>query len=245
MNIFYVFLFQPIFNLLVFLYNIVPGGDMGIAIILLTVIIKLALWPLMSSSLKSQKAMQELQPKLDALKIEYKDDKEGLSKAMMALYQEEKVNPLASCLPIVIQLPVLIALYRVLFHGFDATALNQLYPFIHNPGSIHTMFLGFINLGQKNIWLAILAGILQFFQTRMMIMRQPPKQVAKSEGAKDESMLASMNKSMMYMMPIMTVLIGIKLPGGLTLYWVTVTVFSIVQQWWVFNQKQKKEVVKK
>ncbi len=214
---------------------------MGIAIILLTVIIKLALWPLMSSSLKSQKAMQELQPKLDALKKEFVDDKEGLSKAMMTLYQEEKVNPLASCLPVVIQLPVLIALYRVLFHGFDASALGQLYPFVHNPGTIHTLFLGLIDLGKANIALALIAGILQFFQTRMLMQRQPPKQVAKSEGAQDESMLASMNKSMMYMMPIMTVIIGIKLPGGLTLYWVTVTVFSIVQQWWVFNQKQKKE----
>lgn len=245
MNIFYVFLFQPIFNLLVWLYNLVPGGDMGIAIILLTIIIKLLLWPLMSSSLKSQKAMQSLQPKLDALKIEYKDDKEGLSKAMMALYQTEKVNPLASCLPIVIQLPVLIALYRVLFHGFDVSALNQLYPFVHNPGQIHTMFLGLIDLGKTNIWLAVIAGVLQFFQTRMMITRQPPKQVAKKEGAQDESMLASMNKSMMYMMPVMTVLIGIKLPGGLTLYWVTVTVFSIVQQWWVFQQKEKGEKVEK
>lgn len=239
MNIFFVFLFQPIFNLLIFLYDIIPGADIGFAIISLTILIKLALWPLMSSSLKSQKAMQELQPKLDELKKVHGDNKEALSKAMMELYQQEKVNPLASCLPIIIQLPVLIALYRVLFHGFDGTALNQLYPFIHNPGHINTIFLGIIDLGKVNIALAVLAGVLQFFQTRMLMQRQPPKQVAKSEGAKDESMLASMNKSMMYMMPIMTILIGIKLPGGLTLYWVTVTVFSIVQQWWVFNQKEK------
>ena len=245
MNIFYTFLFQPIFNLLVLLYNLVPGGDMGIAIILLTIIIKLLLWPLMSSSLKSQKAMQTLQPKLDALKVEYKDDKEGLSKAMMALYQDEKVNPLASCLPILIQLPVLIALYQVLFQGFDTNALNQLYPFIHNPGSIRTFFLGFLDLEKTNVWLAVIAGVLQFYQTRMMIMKQPPKQVVKKEGAQDESMLASMNKSMMYMMPIMTVVIGIKLPGGLTLYWVTVTIVSIVQQWWIFKQKDKGEKVEK
>jgi YidC/Oxa1 family membrane protein insertase len=239
MNIFYTFLFQPIFNLLVFLYNLVPGGDLGIAIILLTIIIKILLWPLMSSSLKSQKVMQELQPKLDALKAEHGTDKEALSKAMMKLYQDEKVNPLASCLPIIIQLPVLIALYNVLFQGFNAAALNQLYPFIHNPGTIHTLFLGFLDLGKANIGLAVLAGVLQFFQTRMLMQRQPPKQVAKKEGSQDESMLASMNKSMMYMMPIMTVLIGVKLPGGLTLYWVVVTVFSIAQQWWVFQEKEK------
>ncbi len=239
MNIFYTLLLQPIFNLLVFLYNIIPGADIGFAIIALTILIKLALWPLMSSSLTSQKAMQELQPKLEALKAEFKDDKEGLSKAMMKLYQDEKVNPLASCLPILVQLPVLIALYQVLFHGFDSGVLNQLYPFIHNPGEINTFFLGLTDLEKNNTWMAVLAGILQFFQTRMLMQRQPPKQVAKTEGAIDESMLASMNKSMMYMMPVMTVVIGMQLPGGLTLYWVTVTLFSIAQQWWVFKGKAR------
>ena len=124
--------------------------------------------------------MQGLQPKLDALKVEYKDDKEGLSKAMMKLYQDEKVNPLASCLPILVQLPVLIALYQVLFHGFDVTALNQLYSFIQNPGDINTIFLGLIDLEKNNLWLAVLAGVLQFFQTRMLMQRQPPKAVAKT-----------------------------------------------------------------
>lgn len=241
MNIFYTFLIQPIFNLLVFLYNLIPGGDMGVAIILLTIIIKIVLWPLMSSSLKSQKAMQQLQPKLDALKAEHKDDKEALSKAMMKLYQDEKVNPLASCLPILIQLPVLIALYQVLFHGFNDTAMNQLYPFIHRPENIHTLFFGFLDLSKVNIVLAVLAGVLQFFQTRMMMQQQPPRQVVKSEGAQDESMLASMNKSMMYMMPIMTIVIGVKLPGGLTLYWVVVTIVSILQQWLVFRGNKNVE----
>lgn len=240
MNIFRTVLFQPIFNLLIFLYNTIPGADIGFSIIALTVIIKLILWPLMSSSLKSQKAMQELQPKLDALKVQYKDDKEGLAKAMMELYKEEKVNPLASCLPILIQLPILIALYRVLYNGFNGSVLNQLYPFIHNPGNINTVFIGLVDLAKPNLWMAVISGVLQFFQTRMLMQRQPPKQVKGTEGAKDESMLASMNKSMMYFMPVMTVLIGMKLPGGLTLYWVTVNVFSILQQMWVFSRKDKK-----
>ena len=239
MSLFHTFLFQPIFNLLIFLYNILPGSDIGFAIIALTVIIKLILWPLISSSLKSQKAMQQLQPKLDALKKEHGDNKEALSKAMMALYQEEKVNPLASCLPVVIQLPVLIALYRVLYHGFDGSTIDQLYTFVQNPGHINTLFLGLIDLHKPTIWLAVLAGVLQFFQTRMLMQRQPPKPVQGTEAAKDETLLASMNKSMMYFMPVVTVVIGAKLPGGLTLYWVTVTVFSIVQQWWVFKGKAR------
>lgn len=240
-NIFHVVLFQPIFNLLVFLYNVIPGADIGFAIIVLTILIKLLLWPLMSTSLKSQKMLQELQPKLDELKELHKDNKEALSKSMMELYQKEKVNPLSSCLPILIQLPILIALYQVLFHGFDTASLDQLYSFVQNPGHINTIFLGIVDLSKPNLILAVLSGILQFGQTRMMITKKPPKQVAKTEGAKDESMLASMNKSMLYFMPIVTVVIGASLPGGLTLYWVVVNAVSILQQTYVFS-KQKKSI---
>ncbi len=235
-NLFHTVLYLPIFNLLVFLYDILPGADVGFAIIALTVLIKMMLWPFMSSSLRSQKALQELQPKIDALKEKHADNKEALAKAMMELYQTEKVNPLASCLPIIIQLPILIALYRVLLGGFGTETLNQLYPFIHNPEMINTVFLHTIDLSHKSTYLAILAGYFQFMQTRMLISRRPPKQVAGKKGALDETMLASMNKSMLMFMPVMTVVIGTNLPGGLTLYWVTVNIVSILQQQFVFSK---------
>jgi YidC/Oxa1 family membrane protein insertase len=245
MNIFQLVLVQPLFNLLVFLYDAISGSDMGVAIILLTLIIKLILWPFMNSSLKSQKAMQEIQPKIEELKKTHKDNKEALAKAMMTLYQQEKVNPLSSCLPLLIQFPILIALYQVLLKGFDPTALEMLYTFVPNPGEIHKFFLGFLDLSVPSIWLAVLAGIFQFFQTKMLMSKSPPKQVAGTSGAKDETMLASMNKSMLYFMPVMTVVIGVSLPGGLALYWVTVTVFSIVQQAVVFRKKSGKVAVAK
>ncbi len=209
---------------------------MGFAIIFLTVIVKLILWPFMNSSLKSQKALQELQPKIEELKQKHKDDKEGLAKATMELYKNEKVNPLSSCLPLLIQFPILIALYRVLLQGFNPDALNQLYPFISNPGEIDKMFLGFLDLSLASVSLAVLAGVLQFFQTRMLMNKRPPKTVQGTPGAKDESMLAAMNKSMLYFMPAVTILIGAQLPGGLTLYWVTVTIVSIIQQMVVFRK---------
>ena len=237
MGFFHTYLYQPIFNLLVFFYNILPGADVGFAIILLTIVIKLFLWPFMNKSLKSQKALQQIQPKIEELKQKHKDDKEALAKAMMELYQQEKVNPLSSCLPVIIQLPILIALYRVLLDGFGSEQLSNLYPFVANPEVINHFFLGFIDLSKVNIYLAVLAGGLQFWQTKMMVGKQPPKEVRGKEGAKDETMLASMNKSMMYFMPVITVVIGASLPGGLTLYWVTVTVVSIVQQVIVFNRK--------
>ncbi len=240
MNIFHEGLYRPLFNLLIWLYDVIPGAELGFAIIALTLIVKLALWPLTHASLKSQKALQDLQPKLDALKAEHKDDKEKLAKAMMELYSSEKVNPLSSCLPILVQIPILIALYRVLSAGLHVESLSDLYGFVHNPGTINQMFLGIIDLGQRNIPLAVISGICQFFQTRMLIARRPPKQVRGAPGAKDEEMLTSMNQSMMYMMPVMTTVIGASLPGGLTLYWVAINLISIAQQYLVFHHKAKK-----
>lgn len=240
MNIFHEGLYRPLFNLLIWLYDVIPGSDIGFAIIALTLVVKLALWPLTHASLKSQKALQDLQPKLDALKEEHKDDKEKLAKAMMELYASEKVNPLSSCLPILVQIPILIALYRVLSAGLHAESLSALYGFVHNPGSINAMFLGFVNLESRNIPLAVISGVCQFFQTRMLIARRPPKQVRGTPGAKDEEMLTSMNQSMMYMMPVMTSVIGASLPGGLTLYWVAINLISIAQQYLVFHHKAKK-----
>lgn len=239
---FHTLLSVPIFNLLVFLYEILPGGDVGFAIIALTVIIKMILWPFMSQSLKSQKVLQELQPKIDELKEKHKDNKEALAKGMMELYQHEKVNPLSSCLPLLIQLPILIALYRVLLGGFGPATMSQLYDFIPNPGIINHVFLGVINLSQKSLYLAILAGYFQFMQTRMLVSRKPPKQVAGKKGALDETMLASMNKSMLMFMPVITVVIGASLPGGLTLYWVTINIVSILQQQFVFSKVKTQKI---
>src|SRR3989338_5853381 len=136
MNVFYESLYRPLFNLLIWLYDVIPGADIGFAIIALTVIVKLILWPLTNASLKSQKALQDLQPKLDALKEEHKGDKDKLAKAMMELYSKEKVNPLSSCLPILVQIPILIALYQVLSAGLKAESLSALYGFVQNPGTI-------------------------------------------------------------------------------------------------------------
>jgi YidC/Oxa1 family membrane protein insertase len=239
MSLFHEVLYRPLFNLLIWLYDVIPGADIGFAIIALTVVVKLALWPLTSASLKSQKALQDLQPKLDELKEQHGDDKEKLAKAMMDLYAKEKVNPLSSCLPILVQIPILIALYQVLSAGLHVESLSALYAFVQNPGSIDEMFLGIVNLGERSVPLALFAGASQFWQTKMLIARRPPKQVRGKPGSKDEEMLASMNQTMLYVMPVMTTVIGFSLPGGLTLYWVAINVISIIQQYVVFRHGAK------
>ncbi|MEA3449836.1 MAG: YidC/Oxa1 family membrane protein insertase [Patescibacteria group bacterium] len=228
--------YQPILNLLVFLYNTVPGNDLGIAIIILTIIIKLLLFPLSKTAITSQKALQELQPKLEELKVKYKDKREEMSKAMMKLYKENKVNPLSSCLPLLIQLPFLWAVFRVFRNGFENGSLDLVYSFISRPESINYISLGFIDLSVRNIPIALLAGAAQFWQTKMMMAKKPQ---IKSPGAKDENMMAIMNKQMMYFMPVLTIIIGIQFPGGLALYWLITTILTGVQQYYLFNQEKK------
>jgi len=239
---FHTILYQPLFNLLIWLYNTIPGHDLGFAIIAISLLIRIVLWPLSRVSLKSQKSLQDLQPKLDALKEQFKDDKEGLAKAMMALYKEEKVNPMSSCLPLIIQLPILWALYRVLQDGMSMDGLVNLYSFVARPESINLSFLGFINLAEPHIVMAVIAGILQFVQTKMLMAKRPPKKIRKESGARDEDMMAQMNTSMLYFMPVMTVVIGASLPGGLTLYWVIMNVFAIIQQFLTFKKKKVEAV---
>jgi len=223
------------YNLLVWLYNVVPFHDIGIAIIVLTIVIKGVLWPLTGKALKSQRMLQALQPKIDALRKECGQDKERLAKEMMTLYKNEKVNPASSCLPLLIQLPILIALYRVLLVGLNNGDTYQLYAFVMDPGTINEVSLGFINLANANIVLAFLAGAAQYVQAKMLQAGKPPKEVQGTVAAKDEDLAASMNKSMLYVMPVVTVVIGVSLPGGLALYWLVVTLLSILQQYFVFR----------
>jgi len=233
-HLFTIIFYQPILNLLVFLYDTISFHDLGVAIILLTVIIKLVFWPLGRQAIKSQKSLQDLQPKLEELKKKYADNKAELSRATMDLYKENKVNPFSSCLPLLIQLPFLFAVYRV-FRAGIANDLSLVYSFIYKPEVINTMSFGFLNLAKPSIYLAILAGLAQFWQAKMLSTKKP---AVKTPGSKDESMTAIMNKQMLYFMPALTVFIGISLPGGLTLYWFIITLLTALQQ--VFTLHHKK-----
>jgi YidC/Oxa1 family membrane protein insertase len=230
-------LYKPVLNFLVFLHNVVPGHDIGLAIIILTILIKLILLPLTAKSIKSQKALQDIQPKVEALKAKYKDDKQKLAAETMALYKEQKVNPFSSCLPLLIQFPLLIAVYQAFNTGLTSTDLAPyIYPFVSLPEHLNTISLGFIDLSKTSLPLAILAGAAQYLQTAMLNTKKP---AAKSEASKDEAMLSSVNKSMLYFMPFLTVIIGMSLPGGLTLYWFLMTALTALQQVFIFKKKKE------
>lgn len=226
-------LYQPILNLTVGLYDFL-FHDFGLAIVALVVIVRGALWPLTHRSLQSQKAMMDLQPKIKAVQEKFKDDKEEQAKAMMALYAENKVSPFSSCLPLLVQLPLFIALYNVLSAGLKSEHLDQLYSFVPNPGLISTMAFGFLDLSKASVAVAVLAAGAQFLQAKMM-QRKDVK--VHAEGSKDEDAMAMMNKQMLYMMPAMTLFIGWKLPAGLTLYWLLTNLAMVAQQKVAFKPK--------
>lgn len=226
-------LYQPLYNILVYVYNIIPGNDIGIAIIVLTILIKIILLPFSKQSIRSQKALQDIQPKVEEMRKKYKDDKEKQAQELMKLYKQEKVNPFSSCLPLLIQLPFFIAVYHVFRNGLTSPeSLDLVYSFIMRPESINPVSFGFFNLAERNIVMAVLAGIAQWFQAKMLTHKKQPA----VPGSSDENAMASMNKQMMYMMPVITVIIGTTLPSGLMLYWLITSLLTIVQQKLIFSK---------
>jgi len=223
-QIFETILTQPLLSLLVFFYNFIPGHDLGVAIILLTVVVRIILFPFSRLSLKSQKAMQEIQPKLEEIKKKYAGNREGQAKAMMNLYKENKVNPFSSCLLLLIQMPILIAVFQVLRVGVVDSSLNL-------------VAFGFLNLSQTNIFLAIVTAVFQYFQMKTLPTAKPAPVFVKKDGAKDENMAAMMNKQMKVMMPFLTLVMGMTLPSGLMLYWLIGLFFSMLEQKLIISVK--------
>ena len=228
-SIFNTILVYPLLNLLVFTYQYVP--DIGFVIIIITVLVRLILLPSFHKSMRHQRELQALQPKMQAIKDKYKDDQEQQAKAMMELYRVHKVNPLSSCLPILIQLPLLLALYRVFIQSLNGQALQGLYSFVPNPGLIEPHFLNLIDLAAKgNYWMAAIAAILQFFQTRMTMNKQ-------SQPSDQTTRLLS--NYMMYFLPALTFMLGVQFPAGMALYWIVTTLFGIGQQYYILRREAK------
>ncbi|HAT73750.1 MAG: Membrane protein insertase, YidC/Oxa1 family [Candidatus Moranbacteria bacterium GW2011_GWF2_36_839] len=232
--------YKPIYNFLIFTYNVIPLHDFGIAIIVVTLVLKFLLIPLSKKQIQSQKKMQEMQPKIKEIQEKHKNDKEKQSRALMEFYKMNKTNPFSGCLPTIFQLIFLIAIYQVLFNISKAGLLvdpKELYSFIPNPGQINQYFLGIIDLSKTininqitikvvpQLILIVLAALAQYVQIKMMT----PKISTQPKGSEPD-ISQIMSKQMMYLGPLLTLFIGIKFPAGLALYWLVSTVFAIIQQ---------------
>lgn len=249
-------LYQPLLNLLILLYLYLPGGDFGVAVIVLTLLIKLALLPSSKKSIQSQKAMEALQPKVKALQEKYKEDRQKQTVELMKLYKEAKVSPASGCLPLLLQLPVLIALYQVFIRGLQPENLTKaLYSFLPQPGAIKASFLGIVDLSRPFMtsiegsqtayyWpvliLALLAALVQFIQTRQLSAK--PKQASLSLGQKDKQadFGKAIQKQMLYVLPVLTVFIIVKFGSIIGLYWLTSSLFALGEHYWVNNKLKMK-----
>ena len=227
-------LYRPILNALVFLYNIIPGHDFGIAIIVLTILIRIILYPLSYKSIKSRQALSVLQPKIKEIQKKYKN-KEEQSRELMKLYKEHNVSPFSGCLPLLVQFPILIALYQVLINVLKPESLSALYSFVKNPGIINALSLGVLDLSKKSPVLAILAGVSQFFYSKLtMKFSSPTPQINAKKGALDIQKI--MGRQMVYFMPILTIFIAWNFPAGLPLYWVVTTLFGLGQEYYLLKK---------
>jgi YidC/Oxa1 family membrane protein insertase len=221
-------LYHPLINALAFLVSIVPGGDVGLAVIILTILVKIILFPLSQKSIESQAQMNILAPELNKIKSSGKS-KEEQAKLTFELYKTHKTNPFSGCLLVLIQIPIIFALYYVFFKGikFDS---GILYSLIHVPEHINMVFLGIIDISKKSLFLAVLAGISQFLQAYFMPQPKNTTAGAGVTGSFAESFTKSMSMQMKYIFPFIIVFIAYRISGAVALYWITSNLFAVAQQ---------------
>ena len=235
-NIWNIILYKPLVNVLAFFIAVIPGGDVGIAVIILTILVKTVLYPLSQRSIENQAKMKLLEPEINRIK-KSGANKEEQAKQTMELYKKHKTNPFSGCLLVLIQIPIIFALYYVFYKGikFDS---GILYSFMHVPTNINMNFLGLIDIGGKSLVLAIMAGVSQFFQAYFM----PKPAVSSSKtGSFQESFAKSMSMQMKYIFPIIVTFIAYSISGAIALYWITSNLFAIGQQ--IHANKKKFSVV--
>ncbi len=229
--IYHELLFRPLFNLLVGTTALLPTHSVGVSILIVTVLVRVILLPpslhQAKQMRKNQAKMGEVKDKLKAIQEKHKKDKAKQREETMAVYREAGINPASGCLPLLIQLPILIALYRVFLIGLNEETFTNLYSFISPPAALGTTFFS-IDLTQASLALAVTAGAFQLILMRMARSSPPP---APAQNDQSAQMMASMQKNMTYIFPAMTVFIAMQLPAALALYWVASTIFGIVQQY--------------
>lgn len=235
--------FDPFLNLFMLLIKF-SGGNVGLAIIGLTILFRIIVFPLNWKSLHSQRKMQHLKPQLDTLKAKHGDDKAAYAQAQMDLYKEHGISPVGGCLPMLLQLPFLFGVYAVMRYVVElkdvADLNNRLYfDWLHiaSLSDLHLHFL-WMDLSKPDPYfiLPVLAGLTQFILSRMMLPPKQPKKTETKKAASLEDSMASAQRQMVYFFPIMTFLVTLRFPAGLGLYWTVGNLFSILQQFLINRQ---------
>ncbi|PIR82530.1 hypothetical protein COU20_01885 [Candidatus Kaiserbacteria bacterium CG10_big_fil_rev_8_21_14_0_10_59_10] len=230
-SVFNTVVYEPLYNGLVFLVDVLPGHDVGFAIIVLTLFIKFALFPISRQAVRTQIAMREVAPEIEAIKEKYKDKQEEQARAIFALYREKNIRPFSSFFLILLQLPILFGLYWVFWRGgLPVVDPELLYAFVRIPEAVDMHFLGVIDMSGRSALLAALAGASQLVYARLSMgpRKPPPKDGAKRSFGDD--MARSFDIQMRYVLPVVIAVISYTLSAAVPLYWATSNIFMIAQE---------------
>lgn len=223
--LYHTFFFDPLYNVLVILFETLPWVDAGIIVIFLTILVRLIMFPLSRKAIHTQVKMTEIAPEMAKIKEKYKDKAEEQARLTLALYREKGVNPFSGILVIIIQIPIIFALYQIFLH-FPEVNSSLLYSFVTMPEHINTIFLGILDITAKSIPLALLAAMSTFFQFKIASKGQTqPK-----GNSFTDNLTRSMQTQMKYFFPVIVFFISYSISGAIALYWLTTNLFSIGQE---------------
>ena len=236
-------LYQPLYNGFIFLVGAFPWIDAGIVVIIFTILIKIIIFPLSQKAIKSQMAIKEIQPEVDALKTKYKDNRQEQSLKILDLYRSKGVNPFAGVLLALVQLPILIALYMVFYKGGIGTIhMETLYTFVEAPTHIKTVFIGLLDIREKSILLALIVAIAQYAQISFTLPKTKPKVYQNGEKPSfGDDLAKSMTWQMKYVMPIVIFFVAQSFAAIVSLYLLTSSLFAIGQELYLRRKTVKTE----
>ena len=230
-------LYNPLYNALIFFISVAPYASVGIAVILLTVVVKLVLFPLSLKAVKTQVLMRELEPELTKIKKQYEKDKQEQARRTMGLYKEKRINPFSGFLVILIQLPIIFALYFVFFRGGLPTVdLTLLYSFVIPPSMVNMEFLWVPDIAGRSVVLALFASVTQYFQINLAM---PPLKPRDKNASLKDDLMRSFQLQMRYVMPLIVFGVAYFISAAIALYWTTSNLFAIAQE--VFVLKKHRE----
>jgi YidC/Oxa1 family membrane protein insertase len=239
-GIFTTIVVQPFYNALILLVDFLTN-DLGVAIIILTVLFRLVLFPLSKSQIKTQLKMRQIQKPLNDLKEKYKKDPQKMAEEMMKLYKENEIKPFSGILMLFIQLPLLIGFYQLFLNaGLPNIDQGLLYSFVPSPESVNIFFLGIVNVTEKSAVLAALVGLTQYFQAKLLI----PKDDNKKENTPNSTMeevMKNMQTQMVYVLPIVLCFVSYFFGSIIAIYLLTSNLFSIAQEYYVRKRIREPE----
>ena len=230
--IWHTFFFDPVYNGLVFFIDAIPGGDVGLSIIAITLVVKFVLLPLSMKAARMQRVVRELEPKLAEVKEKHKDDREAHARATMEVYREAGINPFSGIFLMLIQIPIVIALYFAVYKGggvpLPGINTDLLYSFIPSPETVDMIFLGVVDIAKKSLPLAFLAGFTQFIHAQLSLPKMEPRKEGESDMKADFA--RSMNLNMRYVLPLVIGFVAYTLSASVALYFTVSNIFAIGQE---------------